>query len=123
MGRWIRGSERRGGRGRGLEARVGELVGADGPAREALQAVLHAAGQLPSEGWSARVTGAEGASAQGPVDAFLSALIVQLRARSDDADPPCSARPALADAVATGRAGASALAAIRALLLAVTPTQ
>ncbi|MFM8940150.1 MAG: ATP-dependent DNA helicase, partial [Phenylobacterium sp.] len=72
--RWIRGSERRGRRGRGLEARVGDLVGADGPAREALQAVLHAAGQLPSEGWSARVTGAEGASAQGPVEAFLAAM-------------------------------------------------
>ena len=120
--RWIRGSERRGRRGRGLEARVGDLVGADGPAREALQAVLHAAGQLPSEGWSARVTGAEGAAAQGPVEAFLSAMIVQLRARSDAADPACAARPALAEAVATGRAAAAALAAIEAPLLALTRT-
>ncbi|MCA3721584.1 MAG: ATP-dependent DNA helicase [Phenylobacterium sp.] len=120
--RWIRGSERRGRRGRGLEARVGDLVGADGPAREALQAVLHTAGQLPSEGWSARITGAEGASAQGPVEAFLSAMIVQLRARSDAADPACAARPALAEVVATGRAAAAALAAIEAPLLALTRT-
>ena len=120
--RWIRGSERRGRRGRGLEARVGDLVGADGPAREALQAVLHTAGQLPSEGWSARISGADGASAQGPVEAFLSAMIVQLRARSDAADPACAARPALAEVVATGRAAAAALAAIEAPLLALTRT-
>ena len=120
--RWIRGSERRGRRGRGLEARVGDLVGADGPAREALQAVLHAAGQLPSEGWSARVTGAEGASAQGPVEAFLAAMTVQLRARGDAADPACAARPAVAEVVGTGRAAASALAAIEAPLLALTRT-
>ncbi|MFM8821223.1 MAG: ATP-dependent DNA helicase [Phenylobacterium sp.] len=120
--RWIRGSERRGRRGRGLEARVGDLVGADGPAREALKAVLHTAGQLPSEGWSARITGAEGASAQGPVEAFLAAMTVQLRARSDAADPACAARPALAEVVATGRAAAAALAAIEAPLLALTRT-
>ncbi|MFM8374804.1 MAG: ATP-dependent DNA helicase, partial [Phenylobacterium sp.] len=120
--RWIRGSERRGRRGRGLEARVGDLVGADGPARAALEAVLHAAGQLPGEGWSARVTGADGAAAQGPIEAFLGAMTVQLRARGDAADPACAARPARAEVVATGRAAAAALAAIEAPLLALTRT-
>lgn len=120
--RWIRGSERRGRRGRGLEARVGDLVGADGPAREALQAVLHAAGQLPGEGWSARIAGGGEAAPQGPLEGFLAAMMTQLRARGGEADPACAAWPALPEAVASARAAASALAAIEAPLLALTRT-
>ncbi|MEI7571744.1 MAG: ATP-dependent DNA helicase [Phenylobacterium sp.] len=118
--RWIRGAERRGRRGRGLEARVGDLAGADGPARQALESVIQAAGQLPSEGWSSRISGADGVGAQGPLEGFLAAMGVQLRARGDPADPACAARPALPEVVATARSAAAALAAIEAPLLALT---
>jgi len=122
--RWIRGSERRGRRGRGLEARLGDLVGAEGPARQALNDVIHAAGRLPSEGWSGRLSSGDPEAPQGPIEAFLAAMAVQLRARAEPTDlaPACAARPALPEAVAAARAVASALADIEAPLLALTRT-
>src|SRR5207302_3650910 len=45
--RWIRGPEGRGRRGRGLDQRLGDLVGEREDAREALQQVVRAAAGLP----------------------------------------------------------------------------
>ena len=53
--RWIRGPEGRR-RGRGLEARLGDLVADREGAQGALTAALRGAAALPGEGWSARAT-------------------------------------------------------------------
>jgi len=70
--RWIRGAEaghRRAGRGRGIERRLGDLVGGDESAATALNVVRVSAGVLPAEGWQARI--ADG-GAVGPVERFLA---------------------------------------------------
>ncbi|HAJ03819.1 MAG TPA: ATP-dependent DNA helicase, partial [Brevundimonas sp.] len=81
--RWIRGPETRARRGRGLEQRLGDLIGDDGPARKALGDVLAAATRLPGEGAQARILrGSESGAPTGPVEVFLAAALDQLRARA-----------------------------------------
>ena len=123
MRRWIRGPEGRGRRGRGLEARLGEIVADRETAREALVQATRAAAALPGEGWSGRIAPPNGeVSPIGPIEAFLVAMIEQLRARAETSElgMECAARPALDLVRETASAAARALAAIEAPLLALT---
>ncbi len=122
MRRWIRGPEGRGRRGRGLEARLLDILGGSESAREALVAVLHAAAALPGEGASARIAPPNGeVNPIGPIEAFLVAVLEQLRARSaaSDIGMECNARPAIDLVRETAREAAQALARIEAPLLAL----
>ena len=118
--RWIRGPEGRGRRGRGLEARISELVSDNEEARRALTDAVRAATALPGEGWSGRISPPSGeASPMGPIEGFLTAALEQVRARASGSDQgqECSARPAL-DMVREGARGAAqALAAVEAPLV------
>lgn len=70
--RWLRGAEaghRRAGRGRGIERRLGDLIGGDESAASALNDLRMGAGMLPAEGWQVRL--ADG-GAVGPVERFLA---------------------------------------------------
>jgi ATP-dependent DNA helicase DinG len=121
--RWIRGPEGRGRRGRGLEARLAEVLEGHDEAREALMQVTRAAAALPGEGWSGRIAPPTGeVSPIGPVETFLAAVLEQLRARaaSSDQGMECAARPALDRARETAASAAAALAAIEAPLLALS---
>ena len=120
--RWVRGPEGRGRRGRGLEARLGELVAGDEEGRKALGQAVRAAMALPGEGWSGRIAPPNGEiSPFGPVEAFLAASLEQLRARASASDlgQECAARPALDIVRQTARGAAEALAAVEAPLMAL----
>jgi ATP-dependent DNA helicase DinG len=120
--RWIRGPEGRGRRGRGLEARLMEVLGDRDDAKRALVDATRAAAALPGEGWSGRVASPNGeVNPMGPIEHFVVAIIEQLRARSapSEVGMECAARPALDLVRETARAAASALAAIEAPLLAL----
>ncbi|HVN00954.1 MAG TPA: ATP-dependent DNA helicase [Caulobacteraceae bacterium] len=122
MRRWIRGPEGRGRRGRGLEARLSELVAERDAAREALAQATRAAAALPGEGWSGRIAPPNGEVAPiGPIEAFLVAVIEQLRARAEPSElgMECQARPALELVRETAAGAARALAAVEAPLLAL----
>ncbi len=122
MRRWVRGPEGRGRRGRGLEARLGELVAGHDGARQALGEAVRAAMALPGEGWSGRIAPPTGdANPIGPIEGFLVAALEQLRARSaaSDLGQECAARPALDIVRETARAAAQALAAVEAPLVAL----
>jgi ATP-dependent DNA helicase DinG len=121
MRRWIRGPEGRGRgrRGRGLEARLMEVLGEREDCRAALMAAVRAAAALPGEGWSGRIApAADEASPMGPIEQFLAAVLVQLRARAAPSEigMECAARPALEVVRQSARAAAEALAAIEAPL-------
>jgi ATP-dependent DNA helicase DinG len=125
MRRWIRGPEGRGRRGRGLEARLSDLLNEREEARAALDAAVHAAAALPGEGWSGRIAPGTGeALPSGPVESFLAAVIEQLRARAahSDVGMECAARPALEEVRHTAGAAASAIVAVEAPLLALART-
>jgi ATP-dependent DNA helicase DinG len=120
--RWIRGPEGRGRRGRGLEARLSDILGDREEARRALDDALHAAGELPGEGWSGRIAPPNGEVRPiGTVEHFLVAVLEQLRARAaaSEIGMECQARPALDLVRATARDAAAALARIEAPLLAL----
>jgi ATP-dependent DNA helicase DinG len=126
--RWIRGPESRR-RGRGLEMRLADLVAEREDARLALIEAIRTAAQLPGEGWSSRIAplpefdGEAGEpQPQGPVEGFLAALLVQLRARAEGTDQglECPSRPAIDSVRAAAPAAARALAAVEAPLLALT---
>lgn len=120
--RWIRGPEGRGRRGRGLEARLMDMLGDRDDARQALTDAIQAAAALPGEGWSGRIAPPNGeVNPIGPIEAFLVAVIEQLRARAaaSDIGMECAARPALDLVRATARDAAVALAKIEAPLLAL----
>lgn len=120
--RWIRGPEGRGRRGRGLEARLSDLLGDREEARGALGAALSAAAALPGEGWSGRIAPPNGeVRPVGEVEAFLVAVLEQLRARAapSEVGMECAARPALDLVRETARAAAAALARVEAPLLAL----
>jgi ATP-dependent DNA helicase DinG len=123
MRRWIRGPEGRGRRGRGLEARLMDVLGEREDARAALLEAVRAAAGLPGEGWSGRIAPGTGeVSPSGPVEIFLVAVLEQLRARAapSDVGMECQARPAL-DLVRHGaRAAAKAVAAVETPLLALS---
>jgi ATP-dependent DNA helicase DinG len=123
MRRWIRGPEGRGRRGRGLEARLGEVLADREEAQGVLQEAVRAAAALPSEGWSGRIApGAGEVSPMGPIEAFLVAVLEQLRARAAPSDigMECAARPAIDLVRASARAAAQALAGVEAPLLALS---
>ena len=120
--RWIRGPEGRGRRGRGLDTRLGDLVGEREDARRALDDVIRAAAALPGEGWSGRIAPPSGeANPIGPIETFLAAVLEQLRARSaaSDVGQECAARPALDQVRAAAGQAARAIAAVEAPLVAL----
>ena len=120
--RWIRGPEGRGRRGRGLELRLGELVGDREDARRALDDAIRGASSLPGEGWSGRIAPATGEpNPIGPIEKFLTAALEQLRARSAPSDigQECAARPSLESVRETAAEAARALSAVEAPLLAL----
>ena len=126
--RWIRGPEGRGRRGRGLEQRLGDLLGGDEAATRALQDAIRAATALPGEGVTGRIAPASGeVNPIGPIEAFLAASLDQLRARTSDSRTPsggefgmeCALKPVTDPVAETARAAAGALAAIEAPLLAL----
>jgi ATP-dependent DNA helicase DinG len=123
--RWIRGPEGRGRRGRGLEARLLDILGDREGARGAMSQAIQAAAALPSEGWSGRVAPPDGQiNPIGPIENFLVAVIEQLRARSGDRGGAdlglqCDARPATDLVRERAPEAAKALAAIEAPLLAL----
>ena len=120
MRRWIRGPEGRGRRGRGLETRLIEVLGDREDSRAALLAAIAAAAVLPGEGWSGRIApGNENVNPSGPIEAFLVAVLEQLRARArpSNVGMECAARPALDVVQHTARAAAAALAALETPLL------
>jgi ATP-dependent DNA helicase DinG len=122
MRRWIRGPEGRGRRGRGLEARLMEVLGDREDASRALLDAIHAAAALPGEGWSGRIAPPNGeVNPIGPIEAFLVAVMEQLRARAapSEVGMECAARPALDLVRETARTAAQALAKIEAPLLAL----
>ena len=57
MRRWIRGPEGRGRRGRGLEARLSDVLAERETAREALDMAVRAASVLPGEGFGPSAAG------------------------------------------------------------------
>ena len=78
--RWVRGGESsRRSRARGLETRVGDLVGDHEQANDAMMQAIRAAAQLPGEGWQARLNEN---NPQGPAEKFLAALRAHVHARS-----------------------------------------
>ncbi len=120
--RWIRGPEGRGRRGRGLEARLMEVLGERDESKRALLDATRAAAALPGEGWSGRIAPPNGeVNPLGPIEHFLVAVIEQLRARSapSEVGMECAARPALDLVRETARSAASALAGVEAPLLAL----
>jgi ATP-dependent DNA helicase DinG len=120
--RWIRGPESRGRRGRGLEQRLGDLVGGFEDAEKTLKAAVWAAAALPGDGWSGRIAPPSGeVNPVGPIEAFLVTVMEQLRARAEPSEmgQECAARPALDLVRQTARDAARALAEIEAPLLAL----
>jgi ATP-dependent DNA helicase DinG len=113
--RWIRGPEGRGRRGRGLEARLMEVLGDYEDAQQALLDATKAAAALPGESWSGRIAPPNGeVNPIGPLEGFLVAVLEQLRARAapSEVGMECAARPAL-DLVRTmAREAATALSRI-----------
>jgi ATP-dependent DNA helicase DinG len=120
--RWIRGPEGRGRRGRGLEARLMDVLGDHDEAKGMLVEAARAAAALPGESWSGRIAPPNGeVNPIGPVEGFLVAVIEQLRARAAPSDVglECAARPALDLVRETAREAAAALAKIEAPLVAL----
>jgi len=125
--RWIRGPEGRGRRGRGLEARLMEVLGDHEDAKAALIEATKAAAALPGEGWSGRIAPPNGeVNPIGPVEGFLVAVLEQLRARTyktgaapSEVGMECAARPALDLVRETARAAAAGLAKVEAPLVAL----
>jgi ATP-dependent DNA helicase DinG len=118
--RWIRGPEGRGRRGRGLEARLLDLIGDREDARAALVEALRAASALPGEGWSGRIAPPSGeANPLGPIERFLVAVLEQLAARAapSEVGQECAARPAIDLVRERAAEAAQALAAIETPLL------
>ena len=81
--RWILGPEGKSrGRRRGLAARLADVASYDEAGDKAIQAAIHAAGELPGDGWLARL--AENAP-WGAIERLLAAVRGQVYARGVDA--------------------------------------
>ncbi|MGN6208733.1 ATP-dependent DNA helicase [Asticcacaulis sp.] len=133
--RWIRGNEGRSRRGRGLEARLGDLLSGDETSKQAMQELMRAAAVLPAEGFSQRITvrtqNGGGLDPVGPIEALLVEVYRQIDVRlgearlrsrfSQDADQggECEAHPCLEGVALAAKTAARALAAIEAPLLAL----
>jgi len=127
--RWIRGPEGRGRRGRGLEQRLGDLVGDNEAAHKSLQDAIRAAAAFPGEGISGRIAPPSGeVNPVGPIEQFLMAALEQIRARTSEAassansefGTECAVRPATDPLLETARGAAQAIAALEAPLLALS---
>ena len=129
--RWIRGPEGRR-RGRGLEARLADMVADREDAKDALISAVQAGSKLPGEGWSSRIApppdyDGELIPAQpiGPVEAFLAAVLEQIRARAESTNGraevglECPATPPTEAVREAAPAAAAVIAAIEAPLLAL----
>ena len=82
--RWVRGPE--GGRqrrARGIDNRIGDLIGGEEKAEAALAAVKRAAANLPGEGWLRRLLEHE---PLGPAEIFLSQVDAVVNARQENPD-------------------------------------
>ena len=132
--RWIRGPEGRR-RGRGLDTRLSEVLADHEGARDMLATAVRAAAALPGEGWSGRIAPPPDMDGDmlpprpiGPVEAFLAAVLDQVRARADgtrgqaEGGQECAARPPVDAVAATAPAAATALAALEAPLLQLAKT-
>ncbi len=133
--RWIRGNEGRSRRGRGLEARLGDLLSGDETSKAAMQELVRAAALLPAEGFSQRITvrtqDGGGLDPVGPIEALLVEVYKQIDVRlgevrvrsrfSQDADQggECEAHPCLEGVATAAKTAARALGAIEAPLLAL----
>ena len=133
--RWIRGNEGRSRRGRGLEARLGDLLTGQDAAQAAMKELIHAAAVLPSDGFSQRLSvrtqNGGGLESVGPIEALLSEVLQQIDIRqgearlrskfSQDADQggECEAHPCIESVALAAKTAARALAAIEAPLLAL----
>ena len=133
--RWIRGNEGRSRRGRGLEARLGDLLSGDETCKTAMQELVRAAALLPAEGFSQRITvrtqDGGGLDPVGPIEALLVEVYRQIDVRlgevrvrsrfSPDAEQggECEAHPCLEGVALAAKTAARALAAIEAPLLAL----
>ncbi len=132
--RWIRGNEGRSRRGRGLEARLGDLLKTDA-AKDALRELIRAAAALPADGFSQRITvrtqSGGGLEPVGPIEALLVEVLQQIEVRQGetrvrtrgpaDADlgGECEAHPCLDAVGVAAKLASRALAAIEAPLLAL----
>jgi ATP-dependent DNA helicase DinG len=99
-----------------------EVLGDYEDAQRALHDATRGAAALPGEGWSGRIAPPNGeVNPIGPIEAFLVAVLEQLRARSagSDVGMECAARPALDLVRETAREAAAAIARIEAPLLAL----
>ena len=99
-----------------------DLVGGREQAEASLNAAIRLAAALPGEGWSGRIAPPTGeVNPVGPIEAFLVAVMEQLRARAEPSEmgQECAARPALEMVRHTAREAAQALAGVEAPLLAL----
>ena len=110
--RWLLGADggRSGGRAKGLENRIGDLIAALDRGPELLADLQRAARVLPAAGWLKRLGDGAGTGAH---EAFLAAVRDHVRARSSDAN---SAFGLEADVNDPAAAVLSAAAALRAAL-------
>jgi ATP-dependent DNA helicase DinG len=84
--RWLLGAEgRRGSRARGLKSRLGDVIGDDEAALEALDEALRAARALPGPGWQQRI--GDGLPV-GAAESFLALVRKQVYARDPANDSP-----------------------------------
>ncbi|MGA9657723.1 MAG: DEAD/DEAH box helicase, partial [Asticcacaulis sp.] len=86
--RWIRGNEGRSRRGRGIEARLGDLIAGDEAAKTAMQDLIRAAALLPSDGFSQRISvrtqEGGGLDPVGPIEALLVEVKKQIDIRQTE---------------------------------------
>lgn len=132
--RWIRGNEGRSRRGRGLEARLGDLLKTDA-AKDAMRELIRAAAALPADGFSQRITvrtqSGGGLDPVGPIEALLVEVLQQIDIRQgesrqrtrfvpdSDLGGECEAHPCLESVGVAAKLAARALAGIEAPLLAL----
>ncbi len=131
--RWIRGNEGRSRRGRGIEKRLGDLVGKNETAKAAMDELIRAAQVLPGDGFSQRIAtrtqNGGGLEPIGPIEALLVAALGQIEIRqsdthartrpAEDQGGECEAHPCL-DAVAdAAKLAARALGTVEAPMLAL----
>ncbi|MGZ3305258.1 MAG: ATP-dependent DNA helicase [Asticcacaulis sp.] len=130
--RWIRGNEGRSRRGRGIEARLGDMVAGNEAAKAAMQELIRAAAVLPSDGFSQRIAvrtqSGGGLDPAGPIEALLVEALGQIelrqndissRIRSDDQGGECEAHPCLESVADAAKIAARALGTVEAPMLAL----